>query len=130
MKFVSLIRTVSARARRYVSNSRTYSSEEVSDTGKLSDILRYLTARISKLESVAQPEATEFEVTVSTGGATVTLQHDFDCPVRWYVVSWKNASAGHSLAWDSSSNSKKLVLKSYVAGTAVVRVEPSQQELA
>ena len=128
MKFVDRS-GVLAKARRFVSGLRNL-GEDVSEPSKLAELFRDAFRKIAELEAKSAPEGTEFEVVVSTAGATVTLQHDFDSAVRWYVVDWKGGSAGPSLVRTTASTTKNLVLASYVAGTAIVRVEPSQYKLA
>ena len=61
--------------------------------------------------------------------------HNFSGPIRWYAVQWMATSAGVAptagvgLAQDSTSTSDILVLKSYVAGRAVVRIEQAVGEV-
>ncbi len=135
MRFVSLVNSVLAKARRGLSQSVSIQDHDIKDAGKLAETLRQMMTRVNKLESQAGPEATEFEVNVSTSGALVELRHDFKCPVRWWVTAWLQTSgvgyptSGPSLAEDSSSTATSLFLRSYVAGRAVVRVEPAQAYL-
>lgn len=124
MRFVDIY-NVLGKARRAVTKSQLVSEADVSDTRKLTELFRDLIGRVVALEAKDVPEPYEKEIDVSTAGATVTLQHSFGCPVRWYVTHWKNATAGPSLVWNSASDSNHLVLASYVAGRAVIRVEPS-----
>lgn len=115
------------KARRNVTQAAS-----VSDEKDVVEQLRQTMLRLNKLEANTPPEAVEFEVVVSTAGALVELVHNFNCPVRWYVVAWGAASggglpaAGVSLVQDATSTVDTLFLRSYVAGKAVVRVEPSQ----
>src|SRR5688572_16992309 len=95
MKFVDKNGTL-AKARRFVSGLRSV-SEDLLDPTKLAELFRDAFGKLAALEAKIGPEATEFEKAVSNGGATVTLQHGFGCPVRWSVVDWKGAAAGHSL---------------------------------
>ncbi len=128
MRFVSLVSGLIGKVRRNVVQAAS-----VGDQKDVTKELRQAVLRINRLEAAQAPEATEFEVVVSTAGALVELVHKFNGPVRWYVVAWCTAAgagaptaAGVSLVQDASSTTDTLFLRSYVAGKAVVRVEPSQ----
>ena len=121
--------------RRSITASNGAQESEVSDPTKLAEILRKLSQRVERLEAASAPNAVEFEVVVSTAGATVSLAHNFAGPIRWYVVQWMMTAAGVAptagvgLAQDSTSTADTLVLKSYVAGRAVVRIERAVGEV-
>ncbi len=130
MRFIDISGTL-AKARRNVSGSGApLSEQDIAEPRRLSEALRDLVRRVGDLEGKSPPEGLEIEKDVSTGGALVTIEHNFNSSVRWWVTSWKNASSGHSLVWNTASDTNKLVLASYVAGRAVIRVEPSQYGLS
>ena len=117
-----------AKARRFVSRQANVYEEDVKSTGKLTELLRGVMKRLSDIEARLPPEATEFEVNVGSSG-TVSLRHDFNGPVRWYVVTWTQVggvtipAATHQLVQDATSDANVLVLRTYAAGRAVIRVE-------
>lgn len=135
MRFVSLVSNLVGKARRGLSQGLSIGTDVDGKTspGQLAEQLRQVMLRVNRLEAVAPPEPTEFEVAVSTAGALVSLRHSFGVPVRWWVTSWGTTTAGtppvatHALVMDATSDSDTLVLRSYVAGRAVVRIEPSTQ---
>lgn len=106
-------------------------SDRVDSPAELPQVIQKLSKRVSDLEASVGPSWTDFECTVSTAGATVSLAHGYSSPVRWYVVHWGATEAGTvptaapALVMSNTSSTDTLVLKSYVAGKAVVRVEPS-----
>lgn len=128
MRFINVAGVVQ-RARRYVSRSGNVQDEDVKEPSKLAEVLRDILKRVTELEAHAPPEALEFEVDLGSIGAQTTLFHNFNSPIRWYVVTWCNGAStpvvGHSLVQDASSTSRALVLRSYVAGRAIVRIEPA-----
>lgn len=133
MKFVSLVTQTLGKTRRSVAQSASVEDLDVKDPAKVGEALRQLTARLNKLEAAAQPEATEFEVDLLDTGALVELPHGFKTrQVRWTVVGWFCKVGGVSpvqppnLVYDGSSTTTSLFLRSYVAGRAIIRVEPSQ----
>lgn len=115
------------RATRAKSVRKGVSERFVDDPNRLSELLSDLEARVAQLEAKELPEAVEFEVDVGTAGAPVQLNHNLDCPVRFFVTSWKSSTNNPpSLLLDTSSTTFMLVLRSYVAGRAIIRIEPSQ----
>lgn len=86
MKFINRLGQI-VRGTRQVSGTDNLREEDVRGD-KLVQLLRAGFRRIAAIEAVIGPEATEFEVD-ATDGATVTLQHGFDCPVRFEVTSWR-----------------------------------------
>ncbi len=122
-----------AKARRSVEQSLSlgHATEEKQDPKALGEQLRQVMLRVNRLEASAPKEATEFEVVVSSLGATVELMHNYGGPVRWWVTGWMRISAsivpssGPSLVESATSTNDLLVLSSYVAGRAIIRVEPS-----
>lgn len=121
---------VIARARRYLSAATSVDSSDVEDKDRLARMLRSMSVRIADLEARVGPEAIDFETILAVGGTT-TLTHGFSSPVRWWVVEWTRPSGGSYpagnpiLYMDESSTNNALVLKSNVAGRAIVRVEPA-----
>ena len=87
MKFVD-VDGVIAKTRRLPASSDNLSETDVQDARKLTEVLRTTMRRVSSLEAVATPEATEFEVNMQAG-TPVYLQHGFGVPVRFIVTSWK-----------------------------------------
>lgn len=134
MRWVDLYGRV-GRSRRKVSKHASVSSEEVKDPTKLAEIIRLMSARISELEANQPPEAVEFEFecTGSVGSPQdLKLNHNFGCPVRWYVTSWHEpTAAGHVYpaimehATDGS-NQDTLQLEIHSTGRIVVRVERAE----
>jgi hypothetical protein len=128
MKFIN-VNGVLQRARRFVSGGGQVQEDEVRDPQKLAEIIRQMQRRLSELESVTPPEGQEFEVNVGSGGALTSIAHNVGGPVRWSVVCWTQVGgtaypvAAPALVQDVTSTSKTLVLRSYVAGKAIVRVE-------
>lgn len=130
MRFLDILGNLQ-KARRFVSGNANVQDEEVKDPVKLAEILRGILRRITDAEAAIPPEALEFEVEVSTAGALTTLCHNFHAPVRYWVTYWTAlrdgtpAIAAPVLVSDITSDDDNLVLKSYVAGRAIVRVEPA-----
>lgn len=120
-----------AKARRYVSGAFNVSDEEVKDDTKLAELLRGIMRRLSDAEALLPPESIEFETEVSTAGATVSLAHNMNSAVRYSVTMWTKTATGAYptaapvLIADELSDDNTLVLRSYVAGRAVIRVEPA-----
>ncbi len=133
MKFVGKTGVI-ARFRRYVSQSSNVQESDVKDSSKLADLLRTIMRRVSEVEARVPPESVEFEgVCPATG--TVSLSHNFNTAVRWYVTTWIQTDgvaypeAGAELVQDASSTATTLVLRSYREGRAIIRVEQSQAGL-
>lgn len=96
---------------------------------QLATELRRLASRVQELEAAKAPFWIEFEVSCPAAG-TVTIEHGFGCPVRFYVVNWRAAAANPPvLRENSASTTKTLVLNSQNAGRAVIRVEQSPYSL-
>ena len=136
MKFVSLVTQLLGKTRRAVSQAASVEDLDVKEPAKVGEALRQLTARLNKLEAAAPPEPTEFEVDLLDTGTLIELPHGFKTrQVRWSVVGWFCKVGGVSpvqppnLVYDGSSTPTSLFLRSYVAGRAIVRVEPSQSFL-
>lgn len=132
MRFFGIDGVLSS-SRRYVSGAANVQDEEVKNPIKLAEILRGLLQRITAAEASIPPEAIEFEVelTGGAGASSITLSHNFNGAVRYMVVYWTSTRAGATptaspvLVVDASSDVNNLVLKSSVAGRAIIRVEPA-----
>jgi hypothetical protein len=134
MKFIN-IQGIIQKARRFVSSQASVQDEEVRNPSKLAEILRGMSAQLSGLEALVPSEGLEFEVNVGELGSPVTMNHGFGVPVRWWVTAWLNPDGGYTpmgspwLVQDASSDLNTLVLRSYMTGRAVVRIEPAQSPL-
>lgn len=131
MRFVGIAGTI-AKVRRFVSGSASVQDEDVKDEKKLAEILRHTLLRVTELEARLPPEGVEFEVAVGNLGSTTSLFHNLGQPVRWWVTCWTRPVeqgaypvTGPDLIQDASSDTTTLVLQSYTAGRAVIRIEPS-----
>ncbi len=131
MKFFSL-NGILGRTKRAVSGAASVHDSDVTDPKKLAEILRGALLRISELEAAAAVQPVEFEIELGSAGATVTISHNLHSAVRWWVTCWTRLSAagaypstGALIVQDASSTADQLVLRSYTAGRAVIRVEPN-----
>lgn len=119
------------KARRQIAVPTNVQKEDVEDKGRLADLLRKLSQRVAELEANRQPNTVDMETDVSNLGSTVTLRHNLGGPVRYWPVLWtKTAAGGYPstgpiLVMDETSDDDNLVLKSYVAGRVVLRIESS-----
>jgi len=84
------INNILQTGRRLLSNLTDVSESIVTDSRRLTDTLKGMQDRLIALEGKAAPEATEFELDVGELGNLVKVNHGFNCPVRWYVTSWKS----------------------------------------
>ena len=129
VRFVSVVNAGLGKVRRGQTQAVSVGADM--DPDDLVKTLRLVSVRINRLEAAMSPEGTEFEVNVSSSGALVELRHNYSGPVRWWVTQWLGTSgvaapsSGHSLVEDSTSTQDILILRSYVVGRAVVRVEPT-----
>lgn len=107
----------------------TISVDDVDDAPTLARILAGMFASLSMLLSRWYPRRTDYEdIAVSTAGAIVQLQHNFNGRVRWWVVGWVSTGTAAPVLRESSlagsiTDANTLYLQSYVSGTATVRVE-------
>lgn len=130
MKFITAA-GILQKARRFASAGGQVQEDEVKSPQKLAEIIRQMQRRVAELEAVTPPEALEFELNVGSGGAITSVAHGINGAVRWYVVAWTQTGgatypiAAPALVQDASSTSRVLQLRSYVAGKAIVRVEPA-----
>lgn len=102
--------------------------DDAADPNKLARLLNDVLANVNRLRRKWAADFIDYEdVSVSTSGATVRLQHNFSGRVRWRVVDWTDAATGApDLRKDTTNtDANTLVLKSYVAGTVTIRVEPA-----
>ncbi len=100
-------------------------TEDVQDASKLALILGKVLDSVSTLRARWYPRKIDFEDLVCDGsGAALTLQHNFGGRVRQWVVDWTSGSAASPiLIRGVETDANKLVLYSYQAGTATIRVE-------
>jgi hypothetical protein len=97
--------------------------DDASDAPKLARLLGRVLKDVASLKRRWVPRRIDFEDRVcGTAGATLSLRHGFTGRVRWYVIGWSGATAAPALA-ESTTSDSTLVLQSYVAGTATIRVE-------
>lgn len=115
-----------ARSTSQAANWKGVSETDVNDPRRLAEALRELQARLAKLEAKTPPEAAEYVLDVGTAGAISSVYHGFDSAVRWTITHWSGPNVTYQLVEDSSSDRNYLNLRSYQAGRAVVRIEPSQ----
>lgn len=104
----------------------TVTVEDVQDPAKLAKLATRILASLAALRLTWVPRRIDFEdVAVSTSGATVTLQHNFNGRVRWWLVGWQSSGTTAPILKESTTatDANTLVLLSYVAGTATLRVE-------
>lgn len=124
MKFLD-VNGLITKARRYVSQGQGVSEADVTEPKKLAEVLRGILKQLSELSGKVGPEPLEIEKVVA-GSGQVAFYHGFDCPVRYYVTHWSNASGGPAFVWHASSTPKILVLTTGNAGRVILRIEPVQ----
>jgi len=74
------------KARRNVSAGSTIVvSDNQEDNAR---VMAELAKRVAQIEAAQNPDAMEFEVNLPASG-TVTLEHGFGGPVRYFVTHWK-----------------------------------------
>ncbi len=103
-----------------------FNDQDAQDPVKLARVVARLLAENTELRRRFNADRLDFEdVAVSTAGASVTLQHNFAGRVRWYLVGWQSSGTDAPILKEDTTNTTEntLVLKSYVAGTATIRVE-------
>lgn len=98
--------------------------EHVKDPARVVRILMGLLRDVARLKRLWRPRRVDFEDRAfdATGTTKYRLPHGLGGRVRWWVVDWQGA-AGPQLARHDDSDDTALVLVSYVAGTATIRVE-------
>ncbi len=120
------------RGRRFKSNPLGVDPSTVGSPEAIARAINKATERLVTLEASTNTEVLEFE-TVVPYNSSITLQHNFSGPVRWYVTSWKRK--GNPGPWSltevelGGSTIDSLVLYSQVPGRAVIRVERVQAGL-
>jgi hypothetical protein len=120
-----------AKARRFQNASASVQDDDVTDPVKLAKVLRSTLLRLTELESRIPPESLEFEVHTGIDGALTTIAHNVGGPIRWWVTDWMQQDGvaypvkAPQLVQDATSTSSSLVLRSYKAGRAIVRIEPA-----
>ena len=99
---------------------------DVQDPAKLARSLAAAYKALAALRRAWAPRRLDFEdVPVSTAGATVSLEHDMGGRVRWHLVGWRSPGTSAPILKEETdlTTDRTLVLMSYVAGTATIRVE-------
>lgn len=114
-----LVRKVATKAPRQV-----ITSTDVQDPEKLA---RALQDARKELDALDRPRREMVYEDVATGaaGALLKLPHNFGARVRWHVVDWASTAGGAApvLEKSTTTDDDTLVLASYVAGTASIRIE-------
>lgn len=104
------------------------SVDDVRDPNKLARILGDVFEAVSMLLARWYPRRLDFEdVAVGASGAGLTLQHNFGGRVRYWVVDWSpsGTAAAPILVRGVETTKDTLVLYSYYAGVATIRLEES-----
>lgn len=98
---------------------------DVQEPRKLARLLTDAHKAAAEVAARHDPARVDHEdiVVDATGATQYRLHHGFGGRVRWWVVDWRSATAGPQLVYSSSSDNDTLVLVSYVAGTATIRIE-------
>ncbi len=99
---------------------------DAKDPAKLARLLARLLKDIATVRRRFTAKRIDFEdVAVSTAGATVSLQHNLNGRVRWWLAGWQSSGTTAPILKESATatTAQTLVLMSYVAGTATIRVE-------
>lgn len=115
-------------------SSDTYTPNSISEDQLLACLAR-LIRKVSEIEAKMPGDYVEFNKTLTVGG-TVTLPHQFNAPVRYYVTTWTRSVGGAYpttnpvLVMDAASDQNNLVLQSQVAGRAIIRVERASRGLS
>ncbi len=137
MRFMSLIKGTIGKARRGLTRPVSIGmGDKEPNATELAQVIRHLSLRVAALEKLSVPEATEFEVkNASTSGAKLVFYHGYGGPIRWWVTSWGTnpggvaPSAAPGFVMDIDSTPDILVLRAYVIGRAVIRIEPSPYQI-
>ena len=104
----------------------TITEHDVQDPSNLALILTGIRADVADQRADFVPNRIDYEdYPVLTGGAALRLIHGFNGRVRWWVVGWQcPTNVAPILKEDTvQTDTKTLVLLSYVAGTVTIRVE-------
>jgi hypothetical protein len=110
---------------RPASPDEVMSEVDAQNAVKLARVLLRILKDVATLKRRWWPDRIDFEdFPVSTAGATVTLNHGLGGRVRWWLVDWESSgTTAPILKRTSATTNDSLVLASYVAGTATIRVE-------
>lgn len=101
-------------------------AKDVESAETLARILQELRDEVANLRRRWEPRAIVFEdIAAGTLGAKVTLPHNFGGRVRWTLVGWQSSLTNAPVLREdtAATTSNVLVLESYTAGTATIRVE-------
>lgn len=125
MKFYNAARQI-VRGTRNVSGTDNLREEDLKEPRKIVDLIRSILVRIAGLEAKSAPEASEFVFT-SVAGQSFTINHNYGCNVRYYLVHWESPiNQQTALRYQSTSTPNQLVLLASASGTGILRIEPSQ----
>ncbi len=99
--------------------------EQAKDPKRIARLLLSLLRDVAHLKRRWWPRRIDFEdrVVDATGTTLYRLQHGFGGRVRWWVVDWTGATVEPRLVRNATTTNDVLVLVSYAAGTATIRIE-------
>jgi hypothetical protein len=99
--------------------------QDVQEPAKLARILGRTVKVLAEIARRFNPRRIDYEdVPCLTAGAAIQLQHNFKGRVRWWIVDWTSTgTAAPVLKRNTTTTADTLVLLSYVAGTATIRIE-------
>jgi hypothetical protein len=105
--------------------AEVFNEEDAKDSAKVARQMARLLREVAALRRQYVTRRIDFEdVTVGSGGASVTLEHGFGGRVVWWVVDWADVGGvSHNFAKSPATTDNTLVLYSYISGTATIRVE-------
>jgi hypothetical protein len=103
---------------------RTVSSQDVQDPEQLARLIQEQRQTLHGLPP-GRREIIFEDVATGTAGALLSLPHGIGGRVLWSVVDWASTAGGAApiLEKDDTTSNDTLVLASYVAGTATIRIE-------
>ncbi len=98
--------------------------QQAKDPNRVARLLATLLRDVAVLKRRWWPHRIDFEgrVVDATGTTKYRLQHNVGAGCRWCVVDWQGTVAA-SLSRHADTDGNTLVLVSYTAGTATIRVE-------
>lgn len=117
-----IVRRLDGRA----SATERLTAEHVADPERLARAVNELREQTASQANRHQPRSLDFEdlIVDASGTKLFRLKHGFGGRVRWYVVDWDGGAAGPAqLDRGAGGDENTLVLVSFTAGTATVRVE-------
>lgn len=100
--------------------------DDAKDPGKVARLLARLLKDVASLKRLRAPRFIDFEdIVVGAAGAIVQVEHGFGGRVRWWLVGWQPVGTVAAILKEDAAKTttKTLVLASYVAGVATIRVE-------